>query len=167
VAEIETLSESAIIVMAGLRDASTIHREPTAANPSGYHTFFTITDLVSDGLMLGGEVGNLHRIADLDKTGRGLYKKGLVHKRTLYGRAYYALTDTGIALLTRIEKEAGVDGLVAAEIAHRKAAADAEEAQLRAREAMEELRLARKAAGARYALAALLDARREYPLDRN
>jgi DNA-binding MarR family transcriptional regulator len=164
--EIETLSEDAIVVLAALRDASTIRREPTAAHPSGYQRFFTVTNLVSDGLLFGGDLRNMRGIAALDKTARGLYKKGLVHAQTLHTRRYYALTDAGEALLARIEKEAGVDGLVAAEIEHRKARAEAEAAQARARDAMEALRLARKAAGARYSLESLLDARREHPLSR-
>jgi hypothetical protein len=164
--EIEALSEDAIVVLAALRDASTIRREPTAANPDGYQRFFTITDLVSDGLVLGGEGYNLRGIAGLDKTARGLCKKGLVLKRTLHTRAYYALSDAGIALLARIEKEAGVTDLVAAEIAVRRANADVTDAQRRHREALEALRLARKEAGERYALDGLLQARREYPLDR-
>jgi DNA-binding PadR family transcriptional regulator len=90
-----------------------------------------------------------------------------VHKRTLYGRTYYTLTDAGLALLARIEKEAGVADLTAAEIAMRQATAAVEEAQHRQRTAMEALRLARKEAGERYALEGLLQARREYPLDRN
>jgi DNA-binding PadR family transcriptional regulator len=86
--------------------------------------------------------------------------------QTLHTRRYYALTDTGTALLAQIEAEAGVVELVAAEIRCREATAEAEDALRRNREAMEALRLARKAAGARYSLDALLDARREYPLDR-
>jgi hypothetical protein len=164
--DIETLSESAIVVLAGLRDASDRRRPPTPAAPDGYQRFFTITDLVADGLMLGGEVGNLRGIGELDKTARGLYKRGLVHKRTLHGHAYYALTDAGTVLVLRIEGEAGVTELAQAERASWQAAADAELAADRARRAHEALRAARKARGARYALEALLDTRREYPLAR-
>lgn len=164
--EIETLSESAIVVMVGLRDASARRREPTAACPDGHHTMFTITDLVADGLMLGGEVGNLRGVAELDKTARSLCKRHLVVRRVLHTRSYYGLTDEGLALVARIEAEAGVTGLVAAEHARNEAAADLADAQRRARETQEALRLARKESGTRYPLAALLDYRREFPLRR-
>jgi hypothetical protein len=163
-AEIETLSESAIVVLVGLRDATARRREPTAACPSGHHTMFTITDLVSDGLMLGGEVGNLRGIADLDRTARGLHKRRLASKRTLHTRSYYGLTDEGLALVARIEEEADVTGLVAAEHARDEAAADLADAQRRVAAAQEALTAARKARGARYPLEALLGYRREYPL---
>lgn len=165
-AEIETLSEDAIVVLVGLRDASARRREPTTACPSGHHTMFTVTDLVTDGLMLGGEVGNKRGIADLDRTARGLSKRHLVVKRTLHTRAYYGLTDEGIALVARIEAEAGVTALVTAEHARDEAAADVEDAQRRLREAQDALRLARKERGTRYPLAALLEYRREFPLSR-
>jgi hypothetical protein len=164
--EIETLSESAIVLMVGLRDAMLIRREPTAACPSGHHKRFTIMDLVADGLMLGGEVGNLRGIGELDKTGRGLYKKGLVTRQVMHTRSYYGLTDAGIALVARIEAEANVTALVAAEQARNQAAGDLADAERRVREATEALRLARKERGARYPLEALLDYRREFPLSR-
>jgi hypothetical protein len=164
--EIETLSEDAIVLLVGLRDATARRREPTAACPSGHHTAFTITDLVSDGLMLGGEVGNKRGIADLDRSARGLCKRGLVARRTLHTRAYYRLTDEGRALVARIEEEAGVTYLVAAEHARGEAAACLADAQRRATEAQEALRLARKEAGVRYPLEAVLDYRREFPLNR-
>ncbi len=165
-AEIEALSESAIVVMVGLRDASARRREPTAACPSGHHTMFTIMDMVSDGLMLGGEVGNLRGVAELDKAARGLYKRHLVVRRVLHTRSYYGLTDEGLALVARIEAEAGVTDLVAAEHARNEAAADLADAERRVRAAQEALRQARKERGTRYPLAALLDYRRDYPLSR-
>lgn len=164
--EIETLSESAIVVLVGLRDATAQRHEPTAANPGGHHTMFTITDLVSLGLMMGGETGNLRGIAELDKTARGLCKRHLASRRTLHTRSYYGLTDEGLALVTRIEEEADVTGLVDAEHACDEAAAELAAAKRRHREAQEALTAARKERGARYALEALLEARREYPLSR-
>jgi hypothetical protein len=163
-AEIQTLSEDGIVVLVGLRDASARRREKTAACPSGYHKSFTITDLVSDGLMLGGEVGNRTGIAALDKSARGLCKRGLAAMRTLHTRVYYRLTDEGLALVARIEAEAGVTELSAAERARDEAVADQEDAERRVREAQEALRIARKQAGTRYPLARLLDYRREFPL---
>src|SRR5580658_9239885 len=123
--EIETLSENAIVIMVGVRDASALRREPTAAHPDGHHTMFTLTDLVTDGLMMGGQVGTpLHCFADLDRTARGLCKRGLMVRRTLYTRVYYGLSEEGLALVGRIEAEAGVTGLVAAEHERNEAAAD-------------------------------------------
>ena len=162
--EIEALSESAIVVMAGLRDASAHRYEPTAGNPDGRHTMFSITDLAAEGLVLGGDTGNLSGIAGLDKTARGLYKRHLVSRRTLHGRAYYALTDEGTVLMLRVEAEAGVTELAEAERAMCQAQADAELAVRREREARAALTAARRRHGGRYALEVLLDARREYPL---
>jgi hypothetical protein len=164
--EIQTLSESAIVVMAALRDAAARRRPPAPAAPDGYQRFFTITDLAAEGLVLGGDHGNLPGIAALDKTARGLYKRGLVHKRTLHGHAYYALTGEGTVLMTRIEAEVGVTELAEAERDNRQAEADVDLAMNRARDAHRALTEARRARGGRYALEVLLDARREFPLAR-
>lgn len=164
--EIETLSEDAIVLLVGLRDASLRRREPTPACPSGLHTRFTVTDLVTGGLLLGGDVGNSRVVADLDKAGRGLYKKHLVTRHVMHTRAYYGLTAEGLSLVYRIEAEADVTDLVAAEHAREAAAADLADAERRVREAAEALRRARKARAARYPLAALLEYRREFPLSR-
>ncbi len=56
--------------------------------------------------------------------------------------------------------------LVAAEHAYGEAEADLADAERRARETYEALRLARKERGTRYPLAALLGYRREFPLGR-
>jgi hypothetical protein len=166
VSEIETLSESAIVVLVALRDASARRHEPTAAHPDGHHTRFTVIDLVALGLALGGDTSDYRGIAGLDKTARGLYKRHLASRVTLHSRAYYGLTDQGIALVARIEEEAGVTELVAAEHAHQQAVADHQATELRRHEASAALMAARKRAGVRYPLAAVLDYRREFPLGR-
>lgn len=167
--EIETLSEAAIIVLAALRDASARRREPTAAHPDGHHTMFTVTDLVSDALALArwdGEASSYRDLAGLDKAARGLAKRGLAARRTIYTRVYYGLTTEGLALLDKIEAEAGVTDLAAAVHERDEATAALAEAERRVREAQEALRQARKASGARYPLEALLEARRRHPLSR-
>lgn len=163
---IETLTEDAITVLVALRDAAARRREPTAACPDGHQRSFNLTDLVGEGLMLGGETWNREGLARVDRSARGLCKRGLAARRTIYTRVYYGLTDEGLAVVAAIEAEAGVTDLVAAVHERDEATAALAEAERRVREAQEALRLARKERGARYPLEALLDYRRQYPLSR-
>jgi hypothetical protein len=165
--EIETLSEDGITVLAALRDASALRRhQPAPSRPDGPTRAWTITGLAEDGRVLGGDAGNKAGLAALDKAARGLAKKGLVARRVIYTRAYYTITGEGTALLLRIEAEAGISGLVTAQLAHEQALADLLAANQRVAETRGQLTIERKAFGGAYPWEALLNARRERPLGR-
>ena len=166
--EIETLSESAITVLAALRDASALRRTrgPRSSRPDGITRAWTVTGLAEDGRVLGGDTENKAGLAALDKAARGLAKKGLVTRRTIFTRVYYAITGEGTALLLRIEAEAGISALVTVQLAHEQALADLHAATRRVAETREQLRAERKALGGVYPWDALLDYRRKFPLAR-
>jgi hypothetical protein len=164
--DIETLTEQGITFLAALRDASALRREPSAVRPDGFVRSWTVTDLVADGRMLGGDTENKPAIAGLDKAARGLCKRGLAARRTFFGKSFYTLTDGGIALLARIETEAGITSLVAAQLAHEQALADLRLANRRVSETREQLRTERKAFGGAYPWDVLLNTRRGKPLVR-
>jgi hypothetical protein len=116
--------------------------------------------------MLGGDTADREGIAGLDKAARGLYKKHLVARRTMFGVTRYTLTDEGIVTLAQLEEAAGVTDLVRAERDLAQAVQDQRMAATRATEARERLAEEKRRFSGSPALLVLLDARRKSPLGR-
>jgi hypothetical protein len=163
--EIETLTEGGLTVLAALRDASALRREGST-RADGTTRAWTITALAEDGRVLGGDTEDKDGLAALDKAARGLAKKGLVARRTIFTKVYYTLTDEGRDLLARIEAEAGLSALVTAQLEHEQALADLRAANRRVDETRKRLAAERKPFGGAYPWEALMEARRGHPLNR-
>lgn len=163
--EIETLTEDGITVLVALRDASALKREGSK-RADGTTQAWTITALAADGRVLGGDTGNLPGLASLDRAARGLAKKGLVARRTIFSKTYYTVTGEGLALLARIEAEAGITALVTAHLEHEQALADLRAANVRVNGTREALRAERQAFGGAYSWEVLMETRRGKPLGR-
>lgn len=143
-------------IMIALRDASALRREPSPLTPDGHEKWWSLGELEMQGLLDIGPYTNA--------AGRTLRRLGLVAGRTQHTVTRYSLTGGGGAMLARMEAEAGVTGLVAAELALAQAVKDEQAAVDRCHEARAALYEARRANGRRPALSSayvLLDALKE------
>jgi hypothetical protein len=156
---IEALDQNSVRVLAALRDAAALEREPTAASPDGRQQWFTITELAEEGRLLDGITEDRAELAALDRAGRRLAKKGLVAKRTIFTVTRYMVTGEGVVLLLGLEAAAGLSGLVSAQLGLEQALADRAAAERRVDEARTALAAQRREHGSRRALDILLAAR--------
>jgi hypothetical protein len=105
----EHLNAHHVVILAALRDAAFLRREPKTLTPTGHEQWFSLRQLRDEDRLAGLPLGVL------DPPARTLRKRGLTTGRTIHGTVLYALTDEGLALLTSLEERAGITGLTAAD----------------------------------------------------
>jgi hypothetical protein len=143
-------------VMVALRDAAALRREPKTLTPDGHEQWFRLSELVQEGRLPHDDDG--FASPALCAAARSLRKQGLVAGRVQHTVTWYSLTGGGGALLSRLEAEAGVTELVAAELALEQSEADMNAAVDRYHVARTALTIARRTAGVRGSINVLLDA---------
>lgn len=148
-------------IMIALRDASALRREPRPLTPDGHEKWFTLTQMISEGRLIGPDG---FTPPGLSAAARSLRRLGLVAGRVQHTVTWWSLTGGGGAMLARMEADAGVTGLVAAELALEQAQADIEAATDRYQAARAACTAARREAGVRGSVNVLLDALKETAL---
>jgi hypothetical protein len=97
------------IVLAALRDAAMIRREPKTLTPDGHESWFTLERLASEDRLYGLPAG-VFEVAV-----RSLRRRNLVVGRTLHTRVNMSVTRDGLDLVFAVEAAAGVTALLAAD----------------------------------------------------
>jgi hypothetical protein len=149
-------------IMVALRDASALRREPGPITPDGHEKWFRLSELVQEGRLPHDDDG--FASPALCAAARSLRKQGLIAGRVQHTVTWYSLTGGGGAMLARLEADAGVTELTAAELALEQAESDMNAATDRYHAAREGLHAARAAYGRRpalWSLYLLLDAMKE------
>lgn len=119
-------------VLAALRAATVLKREPGTLTPDGHHRMHSLADLMTAGLLFDQDA-HAHAAAE------GLRKNGLVTRRTYFSKPYYAITSEALVLLAGLEAHAGMSDVIAAELDMAQAQEDIRQARKREREAEERL----------------------------
>lgn len=99
------MTEEGVRLLAALRAASALRREPGTLTPTGHERWFSLPGLAAERLPFG-------RLAVFDAEARRLERRGLVKHRTLSTRAYWTLTSEGATELLRMDTRAGVSEIV-------------------------------------------------------
>jgi hypothetical protein len=146
-----SITSDQLKILVALRDAAALRREPGPITPDGHEQWFTLSELVGEGRLTGG----IGAFATLSAAARSLRKQGLVAGRVQHTVTWYSLTGAGGSMLARLEAEAGVTDLAAAERALEQAEKDEQAAIDRCHAARAALYDARAAYGRRPALRAL------------
>lgn len=97
------------IVLAALRDAAALRREPKTLTPDGHENWFTLERLAAEGRLYGLPAGVF------DAAVRSLRRRNLIVGRTLHTRVNMSITSHGFVLLLRVEAAAGITALLAAD----------------------------------------------------
>lgn len=100
------LTESHVRVLAALRGASVLKREPGTLTPDGYEHWWSLPELAQQG--------RLEVTPELCSAARGLYKNKLVAVRTIQGVTRYSLTHNGYLALAGREAAEGTADVAAA-----------------------------------------------------
>jgi len=124
------ITTTGLAVLAALRAASVLTREPGTLTPDGHRKFFTIAELEEEGRLDG-----IADTAGLSRAARGLYKHGYVVVRTQFTVTRWAVTPEGLLALAEIEARAGVSEAVALQLEWQQALYDLGRAQRRVHEA--------------------------------
>ena len=124
------VTTTGLAVLAALRAATVLTREPGTLTPDGHRQFFTFDELEAEGRLDG-----IEDTAGLSRAARGLYKHRYVAVRTHFTVTRWAITPEGLLALAEIEAEAGVSEAVALQLEYQQALYDYERAQQRAHEA--------------------------------
>jgi hypothetical protein len=153
-----SITSDQLKIMVALRDAAALRREPGPITPDGHEKWFRLSELVQEGRLPHDDDG--YASPALCSAARSLRKQGLVAGRVQHTVTWYSLTGGGGAMLARLEADAGVTELTAAELALEQAESDMNAATDRYHAA----RAARAAYGRRpalWSLYLLLDAMKE------
>lgn len=117
------LTENHVRVLAALRGASVLKREPKTLTPEGYEHWWSLSELATEG--------RLEVTPDLCSAARGLYKNKLVAIRTIATVTRYKLTHNGYLALAQHEAAEETAGIAAAVMELEQAQEDARQAQAR------------------------------------
>jgi hypothetical protein len=132
-----TVTPNGLRVLAALRAASVLRREPGPLTPDGYEHWFTLGQLAEHHRL---DVAGAGGLAPLSSAVRGLYKKHLVAMRTQFTVTRFRITEAGALALAEAEAKAGVADLAAAELDLAQAEEDIRQAQKRREQALARLR---------------------------
>ena len=100
-----TITEEGIRLLAALRAASALKREPGVLTPTGHRQWFTLDELGCEGRLNGDP-------AVFDAHARRLERRGLVKHRTQFTVTRWMLTSDGAVELLRLDQAAGVAEIV-------------------------------------------------------
>jgi hypothetical protein len=151
------ITDDHLKILVALRDASALRCAPTPGAPDGHQRMFSTGQLEIEGRLNIGPRTNA--------AARSLRKHTpYVAGRTLHTVTFYGITDEGRAYLAALEREAGADGLVAAELALEQAEADMRAAVDRYHQARAAHTKARREAGNRGSLNVVRDYLKERAL---
>lgn len=125
------LTENHVRVLAALRGASVLKREPGTLTPDGYEHWWSLPELAQQG--------RLEVTPELCSAARGLYKNKLLAVRTVQTVTRYALTHNGYLALAQHEAGEGTADMAAAVMELDQAEEDARRAQERVTRAEAEL----------------------------
>jgi hypothetical protein len=148
-----SITSDQLKILVALRDAAALRREPGPITPDGHEKWFRLSELVQEGRLPHDDDG--FASPALCAAARSLRKQGLVAGRVQHTVTWYSLTGAGGSMLARLEAEAGVTDLAAAERALEQAEKDEQAAIDRCHAARAALYDARAAYGRRPALRAL------------
>jgi hypothetical protein len=141
-------------ILVALRDAAALQRKPADGVLDGHQHRFSLGQLEREE--------RLSITADTSAAARSLRRHTeYVTGSTMHMVVYYALTDAGLGFVARLEEQAGVTGLAAAELALEQAERDMHAAIGRYHEARRVHTAARREAGVRGSVNVLLDAMKE------
>jgi hypothetical protein len=118
----ENLTDEQVRILSALRSASAFRRKPGVLTPDGILRWWTLSELICDGRLIG-------ELDDLSSAARSLKRKGLVISRTQFTVVRWMITDQGRAALRHLEEQAGVSGTVKAELDFEQAKYDLELAE--------------------------------------
>ena len=125
------LNEHHYRVLAALRAATVLRREPGPVTPDGYERFHLLESLATAGL--------LTLDAHAEAAAEGLRKNRLVVRRVIHTRRYFMITSDALVLLARLEAAAGMSDVISAELDMAQAREDAYQAREREKDALRRL----------------------------
>lgn len=128
------INENHYRVLAALRAATVLRREPGTLTPDGHHRMHSLEELATAGLLILD--AHVHAAAE------GLRKNGLVTRRTYFSKSYYAITSEALLLIARLEAAVGLADIVSAELDIAQAREDAYQAEQREKGALMRLEAA-------------------------
>jgi hypothetical protein len=123
-----SITPQGALVLAALRSASVLRREPKTLTPDGHEHWWSLLELADQGYL--GAATDMD-LAALSSTARGLYKKHLVAMRTQMTVTRFCLTGEGYLAVTAVEAAAGISGVVNASLEMDQAIEDSAQARRR------------------------------------
>lgn len=121
------LNSHHIRVLGALRGAAALQRKTGPATPDGHEHWFSFAQLREEGRL----VTDAHAAAAAE----GLRRNGLAARRTLHAVQYWSITGEGVLALLKYEADAGLSGIVRAQLGVEQARYDVQQATLRSTEA--------------------------------
>jgi hypothetical protein len=118
------------LVLAALRSASVLRREPKTLTPDGHEHWWSLTELADQGY-LDLRPQQVERLGELSRAARGLCKKHLAASRTQMTVTRFRLTGEGYLAVAEVEAAAGIAGVVSAALDLAQATEDARQAARR------------------------------------
>lgn len=100
-----TMTEAGVRLLAALRAASALKREPGVLTPTGHRQWFSLAELAAEGRLNGDP-------AVFVAHARRLERQGLVKHRTQFTVTRYMLTSDGAIELLRLDSAVGVSEIV-------------------------------------------------------
>jgi len=106
------LSDYHISLLAALRGASVLTREPGPATPDGHERWFSLAQLQVEGrINEGGAMGGIMEI-----TATQLWRARLVTRKTMHTVPYYSVTAEGLLALAAHEAGEGLSEIAACQM---------------------------------------------------
>jgi hypothetical protein len=105
-----TMTEEGVRLLAALRAASALRREPGTLTPTGHRQWFSLAELATEKRLPVDRAGQW--LAAYECEARHLERTGLIKHRTQFTVTRYTLTSEGALELLRLDRAAGVSEII-------------------------------------------------------